>query len=613
MAYDPSTSSNVKEVQTTHLELNLKVDFEHKILDGTVTLSLVALADNINKVILDTRNLEVKSVSQDGKELKFNFGDKTDCFGTSLFIDLGDQYLTTGTKIDLKIAYNTTKQSTAVQWLEPSQTVGKKYPYLFTQCQAIHARSLLPCQDSPCIKLTYSANIQVSRPLRALMSAIGIGEEDIGDDSKVYKFEQKVKIPSYLIALAVGNLKGKEIGPRSTVWTEPEVLEDAAWEFEATEKFIATGEQLLTPYEWGKYDLLVLPASFPYGGMENPCLTFVTPTLLAKDRSLVDVVAHEISHSWMGNLVTTANWEHFWLNEGWTVFIERKIMGRLHGEKQSEFDAIIGWRALEEDIKLFGEDNPLTALQPVLKDVDPDDCFSSVPYEKGFNFLYHIQKVVGGPEFFEPYMKAHVKEFAGKSITTDEWKNFLYSFMEKNFGSEKKDTLDTIDWKGWLNSPGMPPVKNEFDQTLAKACNELAKRWNSANSKGQFEEFSTSDIENFTSEQKIVFLERILEYQPLSHPAIIAMDKVYKFTTVHNSELRFRWQKICLLAEYEPIFPHVVKFVTEQGRMKFVRPLYRLLNNTKNGSSLAKKTFIENRSFYHPIAAAMIEKDILKE
>ncbi|RIA99766.1 peptidase family M1-domain-containing protein [Glomus cerebriforme] len=605
MIYDPNTLSNINEVQTIHLELNLKVDFEHKILDGSVILSLIAITD-IDKVTLDTRNLVVKSVSRDGKELKFLFGEETKCFGKALHIELGEP-LTAGTKFELKITYNTTKQSTAVQWLEPSQTVGKKHPYLFTQCQAIHARSLLPCQDTPCIKLTYSANIQVSHPLRAVMSAIGVGEEELDDNNKLYKFEQKVKIPSYLIALAVGNLAGKDIGPRSTVWTEPEVLKDAAWEFEDTEKFIATGEELLTPYEWGKYDLLVLPASFPYGGMENPCLTFVTPTLLAGDRSLVDVVAHEISHSWMGNLVTTANWEHFWLNEGWTMFIERKITGRLHGEKEMEFDAIIGWNALEEDVKRFGESNPLTALQPILKGVDPDDSFSSVPYEKGFNFLYHIQKVIGGPEFFEPYMKAHVKEFAGKSITTEEWKNFLYSY----FGTEKKDLLDTIDWNGWLHSPGMPPVKNEFDQTLAKACNELAKRWDSARNNDKFE-FLPSDIEKFTTGQKIVFLERVSEYPPLPHPAIVAMDKVYKFTTVHNSEIRFRWQKICLLAEYEPIFPHVVKFVTEQGRMKFVRPLYRLLNNTKNGSDLAKKTFIDNRSFYHPIAATMIEKDILK-
>ncbi|CAG8832016.1 15949_t:CDS:10, partial [Gigaspora margarita] len=447
------------------------------------------------------------------------------------------------------------------------QTSGKKHPYLFTQCQAIHARSLVPCQDTPVFKFSYYASVQVPQPLRALMSAIEVGEENVDNNTKIYKFEQTVKIPSYLIALAVGNLVGKKIVPRSTVWTEPEVVESAAWEFVDTEKFIEIGEKLLTPYEWKKYDFLVLPASFPSGGMENPCLTFVTPTLLAGDRSLVDVVSHEISHSWMGNLVTTLNWEHSWLNEGWTVFIERKIMGRLHGEATAEFNAIIGWRALEQDIELFGENNPLTALTPKLKDVDPDDSGSLVPYEKGFNFLYHIQKVIGGPQNFEPYMKAHVQEFAGKSIATDDWKRKIFL--------KKKADLDNIQWDAWLHTPGMPPVQNEFDHKLAKACHELAEKWHHARDNQVFDEFSPNDIKNFTPGQK-------------------------------------RWQQVCLKSEYELIFPHVVKFVTEQGRMKYVRPLYRLLNQTKNGSELAKKTFRENKSFYHPIAAAMIEKDILK-
>jgi leukotriene-A4 hydrolase len=240
---------------------------------------------------------------------QFSLGERHPKYGSALVIDLPVP-LTKGQQIKIAIEYATTQDCTACQWLDPSQTVGKKHPYLFTQCQAIHARSLLPCQDSPSIKLTYSADI--TAPLRALMSAVPKGEEKHGNGTTTFKFEQQQRIPSYLIALAVGNLEGRDIGPRSTVWTEPEVMEAAAWEFVDTENFIRAGEELLTPYEWGRYDLLVLPASFPYGGMENPCLTFVTPSLLAGDRSLVDVVAHEIAHSWMGNLVTTENWEHFW-------------------------------------------------------------------------------------------------------------------------------------------------------------------------------------------------------------------------------------------------------------------------------------------------------------
>ncbi|KAG9285768.1 hypothetical protein G9A89_013193 [Geosiphon pyriformis] len=618
--YDPNTLSNINEVQTKHLHLDLAIDFEKKILTGSVLLRLLTVANDVAKVILDTSYVFVERVSLEGKSLAFELAKRHETYGSSLHIEL-PQKLPINTAFELKVDYQTTGSCTAVQWLEPSQTVGKKHPYLFTQGQAIHARSLVPCQDTPGIKLTYSAHIR--SPYQSLMSALNVGETDLGNEMKLYKFEQNIKIPSYLIALAVGNLKGKEIGPRSTVWTEPEILEAAAWEFVDTEKFISIGEELLTPYEWGRYDLLVLPSSFPYGGMENPCLTFVTPTLLAGDRSLVDVVAHEISHSWMGNLVTTANWEHFWLNEGWTVFIERKILGnslmngynllllgRLHGEKERQFDAIIGLRALKDSIKLFGADNPLTALTPKLENIDPDDVFSSVPYEKGFNFLYHIEQVVGGPKYFEPYMKAYVQNFTGKSITTDEWRDFLFSYMEKTFGPEKRDALIKIDWETWLNAPGMPPIVNDFDRSLSKACIELAKRWDDARNNQTFEDFSPDDLKEFSTLQKIKFLQQISEYPPFPHKALIALDHVYNLSQVVNAEIRFLWQETCLKAEYEPIFPYVIKFITEQGRMKFVRPLYRELNKCKNGSDLAKKTFIENKSFYHPIAAAMIEKDI---
>ncbi|RHZ82002.1 hypothetical protein Glove_115g18 [Diversispora epigaea] len=610
MVYDSSTLSNITEVQTTHIDLNFNVDFKRKIIDASVILKLVSQVNNVNKVILDTSHLNIKHVLFSGVKLKYMIAPKDERFGSALIIDL-NKPLPINTEFSLEVAYSTSKEGTAVQWLEPSQTAGKKHPYLFTQCQAIHARSLLPCQDTPAFKLSYSAKVQVPQPLRALMSAIEAGEEENTEKGiNIYKFEQKVKIPSYLIALAVGNLVGKKIGPRSTVWTEPEYLDDAAWEFEDTEKFISTGENLLTPYEWKKYDLLVLPPSFPYGGMENPCLTFVTPTLLSGDKSLVDVVAHEISHSWMGNLVTTLNWEHFWLNEGWTVFIERKILGRLHGEKASEFNAIMGFKLLEEDIDHFKDNPSFTVLVPKLQGIDPDDCFSTVPYEKGFNFLYHIQKVIGGPEYFEPYMKAYVQEFAGKSITTDDWKNYLYSYVEKHYGIEKKALLDTIKWEDWLHSPGMPPVMNKFDQTFAKACKDLAQRWDDAQKTEKYDEFSSIDIANFNPIQKMVFLDHLCEYPVFNHSAIEALNKIYGFTAVLNSEIKFRWQKFCLRSEYEPIFPYVVKFLIAQGRMKYVRPLYRLLNQAKNGSELAKKTFIENKSLYHPIAAAMIEKDL---
>ncbi|OZJ03446.1 hypothetical protein BZG36_03179 [Bifiguratus adelaidae] len=604
---EPNTQSNLNDVSTKHLHLALKVDFDQKLLSGSVILDMVTLMDNVREIVLDTSYLAIKGTSVDGKALKYSVADRHPAFGSALTIELPEPIAKAGGELKLTVDYSTTEKCTAIQFLEPSQTVGKKYPYLFSQCEAIHARALVPCQDSPSIKLTYSASIQ--SPLPVLMSALQTGAEAGEFGLTTYNFVQKTKMPSYLIAIAAGNLQGREIGPRSTVWSEPEVVDAAAFEFDGTETFIKTGEELLTPYEWGRYDLLVLPPSFPYGGMENPCLTFVTPTLLAGDKSAVDVVAHEIAHSWMGNLVTTKTWEHFWLNEGWTVFVERKITGRIHGESERQFSAIIGWKALKESVELFGNDSPATHLNTNLDGIDPDDYFSTVPYEKGFNLLYHIEKVVGGAEVFEPYMRAHVQNFAGTSITTDDWKAFLYQYMEQNHGQEKIDALNTIDWETWLRAPGMPPVDPQFDTTLADACYTLAKKWDESRN-GPYDGFQSSDFETLTPGQKVVFLERMTDYESFPHAALSKMDQLYNLTSIRNAEIRFRWQQLCLQASYEPVYPAVVEFLVEQGRMKFVRPLYRLLSRAQNGEKLAKDTYLKHKNFYHPIAGMLIEKDI---
>ncbi|KAK4509405.1 54S ribosomal protein img2, mitochondrial [Mucor velutinosus] len=606
---DPSSLANLSEVLTQHVHFDWTISFIEKKIYGHVLLDLITLVPNVSKVVLDTSYLDLKDVSLNGKSLKYTVAERHLSLGSALTIELPETLAQVGTKFQIKIEYSTTDKCTAVQYLEPEQTVGKKHPYLFSQCQAIHARAFAPLQDSPSVKLTYSAS--VTSPLPVVMSALLSSTDDNNDGTKTYNFKQNTTIPSYLIAIAAGNLAGREIGPRSTVWCEPEVVEQAAWEFDDTERFIATGESLLTPYEWGRYDLLVLPPSFPYGGMENPCLTFVTPTLLAGDKSAVDVVAHEIAHSWMGNLVTTSNWEHFWLNEGWTVFIERKIAARLHGEPERQFSSIIGWKALKESVELFGEDSPATVLKPDLSSgIDPDDYFSSIPYEKGFNLLYHIEKTVGGPAIFEPYMKAHVERFASKSITTDDWLAHIHEYMEKNHGQEVLDKLKSIDFNLWINGAGMPPVDPNFDTSLADACYNLAARWDAARDKEDLSEFSTKDVESFTSTQKIVFLERLTDCKPLPHNLLSKMDELYEMSPIRNADIRFRWEQLCVMASYEKIYPSVVEFITEQGRMKFVRPLYRYLYTAKNGAELAQQTFLKHKHFYHPIAAQLIAKDI---
>ncbi|KAI8894300.1 peptidase family M1-domain-containing protein, partial [Globomyces pollinis-pini] len=595
--YDPNSYANTHEIVITHAHLNWNINFNQKLITGSVELSFKAITHGVSLILLDTRYLSIKSISDtESTDVKFQYLENHSKFGTPLQIQLNHP-LQSNEAIKLVIEYQTTDNCTALQWLDKNQTIGKQYPYLFSQCQAIHARSIIPCQDTPGIKFTYSAKVTVERPFVALMSAVQTNHT--GD---TFTFEQKTAIPSYLIAIAVGKLEGIKVGPRTTVWSEPEVVKSAAWEFEETELFIKAGEDLLTPYEWGIYDLLILPPSFPYGGMENPCLTFVTPSLIAGDRSLVDVVAHELAHSWMGNLVTNKNWEHFWLNEGFTVFIERKILGRIYGEPFRNFHAILGVKDLQDSVDDFGEaEAHYTCLCPKLANESPDDAYSSVPYEKGFNFLIYLETLLGGSVIFEKFIKAYVVEFSHKSITTDDFKMFLYQYF-----TNQKETLDKVQWNDWLHKPGMPIVTNLFDDSLVKSSQDLAKRWNEHSK--SLDLFTKSEFDTFTSNQKVMFLETLSQYEALDTTVMDQLEKAYNLNDYKNCEIKFSWQMLCLKFNAQFIVPHVIDFVTSMGRMKYVRPLYKSLYRSKGGSDVAVKTFQSHRQFYHPICASLVAK-----
>ncbi|XP_076093687.1 leukotriene A-4 hydrolase-like isoform X3 [Mytilus galloprovincialis] len=603
---DPSSHSHPEDCRLVHLDLELNVDFNKHIFSGFAHLTVEKHKDGVDTVVLDSKDLKIKNVTDQstGQQLSYSLGDKLEVFGSRLEIRLPT---TNGNKLNISIEYETSPEASAFQWLTADQTAGKRQPYLFSQCQAIHCRSFVPCQDTPSVKFPYTAKITAPKEITLLMSAISTGSETDSSDStkSIYRFEQKVPIPSYLIAIVGGDLESRDIGPRSKVWSEKEFVDAAAFEFSETETMLKTAEDLCGPYVWGRYDLLVLPPSFPYGGMENPCLTFVTPTLLAGDKSLADVVAHEISHSWTGNLVTNKNPEHFWLNEGHTVFVERKIQGRMNGEPLRQLSAAEGWNDLQQGVVDVLKNGPYTKLIPDLRGVDPDDAFSIVPYEKGFTLLYHLETLLGGPDEFEPFLKAYIEKFKYKSIDSTQWKDFLFSFFQS-----KVDVLNKVDWDTWFSAVGMPPIKPEYDESLAVPCQELCDKW-SASSDSDPSQFSAKDITMLTSNQIRIFLYKVLLLEsPLSLIKVKKMEELYKFNDRKNSEIRLKWLLLCLKVHWEDSIQYALKFVNEQGRMKFVRPIYRALYAWEGSRDTAIKNFLSKRPEMHTTTAELVAKDL---
>eukprot|EP00730_Choanoeca_flexa_P014807 TRINITY_DN6608_c0_g1_i1.p1 TRINITY_DN6608_c0_g1~~TRINITY_DN6608_c0_g1_i1.p1 ORF type:complete len:624 (+),score=155.98 TRINITY_DN6608_c0_g1_i1:60-1874(+) len=596
---DPSSAATAG-YKVTHMDIVWQADFDTKQLSGTVTHSIERCVDGATQIVLDSKvgSIEAITLKADGSSLDFKLEKRT--LTTAVTVELPSS----PADAEIIIKYSTSADASGIQWLSPSQTSGKTHPFLFTQCQAIHARSVVPCQDTPEYKCTYTAAVTVPKELTALMSAESTSN-DKHDKTVTYHFKQEVAIPTYLLALVVGKLESRELGPRCRVWSEAEQIEASAKEFEDVETMLTAAENLLGPYVWKRYDLLVLPASFPYGGMENPMLTFVTPTLLAGDKSLTNVVIHEITHSWTGNLVTSATWEHFWLNEGFTVYAERKIVGALHGEQARQFACIGGLKSLRDSVDVFGEGNPLTALCPRIdENTDPDDAFSSVPYEKGSNLLYYLETKLGS-DAMDDFLKLYIKEFSHKSITTADFKEFLYSHFVN-----KQSVLDEVDWEAWFHTPGMPIVTNTFDDTLGKAAVAMADQILAGGMSDKDWSDAADAVQNFTSTQVCAMLDTMLTKKSATIDLLSVMDKAFALGARQNSEIKFRWLRLCLQANWKEQYPQVADFVTAQGRMKFVRPLYRELSKAEGGAQLAKETFLKHRDFYHNIASTMVARDL---
>ncbi|KAI0017474.1 leukotriene A-4 hydrolase [Xylariomycetidae sp. FL0641] len=598
---DPNTLANYGEWLTKHTTVNFKIDFEKQRLDGSVLLELESLTDKKSQeIVLDTNHLSVQSVKLNATDSKWTLKDRVEPYGSPLHIAVPGG-ASQGDIIKLDIALQTTKECVGLQWMSPAQTGNKKHPYVYSQCQAILARSIFPCQDTPDIKSTFTFNI--ISPLFVVASGVPVASDTQGEGEKLYRFEQKVPIPSYLFALASGDLETAPIGKRSVVATGPEALKGAKWELEDDmDKFLNVAEKLVFDYQWGQYNVLVLPPSFAYGGMENPIFTFATPTIISGDRQNVDVIAHELSHSWSGNLVGCASWEHFWLNEGWTTYLERRIGAAIHGEPQFDFSAIIGWKSLEDSVSLFGPEHEFTKLIINHKGVDPEDAFSSIPYEKGFHFLYYLDRLVGR-EHFDKFIPHYFKTWARKSLDSFEFKQTFLDFFESYGNEEIKQKIAQIPWEERFYKPGLPP-KPDFNTAYVDDCLALADKWKKADY-----EPSPKDIKSFNANQTLVFLQAVQNFEtPLSPERSHLLGTTYDISSSKNVDLKSAYYLVALKAGDRSEFPGVVNLLASVGRMKFVRPLYRKLNELDR--SLAVKTFEENKDFYPSTTKGQLAKDL---
>ncbi|KAH9939046.1 metalloprotease [Epithele typhae] len=632
---DAASQSNWHDVVSEHVDFDWTLDFQTQTISGTATHTLRVNTPGVQQVVFDTQYLDVTKVIVEGRPGDFTLGKHHEVMGAPLSIRLPINRQA-GDKVHLTVHYSTTHECAAVQWLDKQQTQGKTFPFMFSQCQPIYARSMAPLQDTASAKITYTA--KVASVLPTLLSAIRVSPpstgpahdgKEIGKDAVVYEYKQPIPIPTYLIAIAAGNFRyrafpkveGKDwnIG----IWAEPELIDAAYWEFsEDVGRFLSTAETILPPYRFGVYDVLVLPPSFPYGGMENACLTFLTPTLLVGDRTLVDVVVHELTHSWFGNGVTQANSTHFWLNEGWTTYMERVLLERLHTPADRGFSFLIGYNSLKQALKQYVNKPKYQRLVINFDEgEDPDDAYSTVPYEKGSNFILHLERTLGGLDVFLPYVYDYVHTFMGKSITTEQWKEHLYGYWSKHGGEEKIKALDGIKWDEWFYGEGLElPDEMEYDLSLATDAYALAAKWDAVRSEEVSKlSFSASDVEKFNANQKIVFLERLQSFPALPSSHINLLGEVYSLASSTNAELRWRFYEVALLDPASPsakgYAAPAAKWVTGNdgtgilaGRMKFCRPTFRAI--ARANRELAVEVFNANKLAFHPIARRLIEKDL---
>jgi leukotriene-A4 hydrolase len=590
-AHDIHSYAQPLVARVTHIDLDLTADFDGQKMTGTAALDIAAAPD-AKEVVLDSKGLVIHGVTDaKGAALPWTLGKADPILGAPLTVQLNGARR-------IIVSYDSAPGGAALQWLTPAQTAGKRKPYLFSQGEAILNRTWIPTQDSPGIRQTWTARIVAPEGLKAVMSAemLTPDGEPAAKGGRAYRFRMDKPVASYLIAIAIGDIAFQPLGERTGVYTEPSVMKKTANELVDVEKMVEAAESLYGPYAWGRYDLLVLPPSFPFGGMENPRLTFATPTIIAGDRSLVSLVAHELAHSWSGNLVNNATWSDFWLNEGFTVYFENRIMEKLYGKPRADMLADLGWSDLQAAIKdAGGPTGADTRLHLDLTGRDPDDGMTDIAYEKGATFLRTIEKAVGR-ERWDAYLKDYFARHAFQSQTTAGFVADLRANLIK--GDPKLEAAIGID--RWVYGVGLPDNAVHIQSAAFPAVDALAAAYakGGAAPAAKWKAWSTPERTRF-----VTSLPRQLSAERLA-----TLDKAFGLSAQGNSEIRFVWLELAVANRYDPAVPSLEAFLTDQGRRKFVAPLFKdLMAQGDWGQPIAKRIYAKTRPLYHAVTRQTVD------
>ncbi len=598
-AHDYYSFADIDAFVTEHLVLDLAVNFPARALSGTATLRLRPVDANARTVRLDTRDLVIESAAVRPAGGSFRpadhrYGRRHALLGQELVVELPEGFEPEG-PFELAIRYRTSPGASALQWLPPELTSGGHHPLVFSQSQAIHARSWVPLQDTPAVRFTYEATVRTPEHMIAVMSANN--DPEAARDGE-YHFEMPQPIPSYLLAIAAGNLVFAPIGEDTGVYAEPELLEASAWEFAGTQDMLDLAEKRYGPYDWGRYDLLILPPAFPYGGMENPRLSFITPSVLAGDRSLVSLIAHELAHSWSGNLVTNRTWRDIWLNEGTTSYLTARLMEELYGKDRADEERVLDWNGLQADV-----DTVPARFQALAADVLPSDGEGpqqSMYYAKGQFFLEHLEEQFGR-ERFDPFITSWFETFSWQSVTTETFLDYLDEHLLRAYpGIYTREQAAE-----WLYGPGVPADAVAPTSATLEASTAAALGFASG-------ETALADLDTgaWSPQATVNFIERLPA--GLSTERLAAADEHFGFSASRNAEIARAWYIQVAKRRYLPAYPAMEDHLARHGRMKLIVPVYQALAENGEDTALSHRLFNERRGRYHPITVAAIEKAFVR-